>query len=544
MSTGGIPSSSYRNQEADDMTGSRTYFLGALLAFSFAVLACSGGDDEPKPTATPAETSTETPSTGSVGSFEDVQQAVIQIVAQGTFRDPEVGFSNGSGAGSGFIISPDGLAVTNNHVVAGAATLEVFIGGDDTRSYNASILGVSECNDLALIDINESEPLPYLSWFEEEITPGIDVYAAGFPLGDPEFTLTRGIVSKAKAGGDLTGTSSIDHTIEHDANIQPGNSGGPLVSTDGRVVGINYAGGAVATTTAQFYAIAWDLAEPVIEQLKNGDFESLGINGWAIYDETSGLTGIWVAGVKAGSPASDANLLPGDIITSMNGLPVGTDGTFKDYCDVIRTAGDNAISVEVLRYDTGELLRGEINGNKPVEPAFSIAGQVQDQVGNDTTGDVTTGYSGYMSITDDTGSLIVEVPNEWTDIDTAPFDLEGEAIPYIGAAPDLQSMFDTYDTSGMEFALFGPVDDLFATVDIFAPEEGDCIDIGYYDYSDPVFTGQYHAWDDCGGVGTVYVSLAAVPDDGSYTAVMLVQLTNEADFEALDQLFATFDVLE
>src|SRR5690606_34722006 len=171
-----------------------------------------------------------------VDSFEEVQGAVVQIVARGTFRDPELGLANGSGAGSGFVISPDGLVVTNNHVVAGAATLEVFIGGDTTRSYNATILGVSECNDLAVIDVRASDPLPYLEWYEEEIVPGIDVYAAGFPLGAPQFTLTRGIVCKARADGDIAGTSSIDHTIEHDANLQPGNSGGPLVSTDGKVV--------------------------------------------------------------------------------------------------------------------------------------------------------------------------------------------------------------------------------------------------------------------------------------------------------------------
>ena len=84
-----------------------------------------------------------------ITSYDDVQPAVVQIVAQGTFRDPEVGFADGSGLGSGFIISPDGLAVTNNHVVAGAATLEVYVGGELDESYNATILGVSECNDLA-----------------------------------------------------------------------------------------------------------------------------------------------------------------------------------------------------------------------------------------------------------------------------------------------------------------------------------------------------------------------------------------------------------
>ena len=195
------------------------------------------------------------PATG-ITAYGDVQPAVVQIVAQGTFRDPEVGFADGSGLGSGFIISPDGLAVTNNHVVAGAATLEVYVGGELDESYNATVLGVSECNDLASSTSTTPDELPYLEWYDGEIKAGLDVYAAGYPLGDPEFTLTRGIVAKAKAGGDLTGTSSIDHTVEHDANIQPGNSGGPLVDAEGKVVAVNYAGGGQATTTAQFYAIA------------------------------------------------------------------------------------------------------------------------------------------------------------------------------------------------------------------------------------------------------------------------------------------------
>ena len=269
---------------------------------------------------------------------------------------------------------------------------------------------MSECNDLALIDINADEPLPYLEWHDGDITAGLDVYAAGYPLGDPEFTLTRGIIAKAEAGGDLTGTCSIDHTVEHDANIQPGNSGGPLVGADGKVVAVNYAGGASVTTTAQFYGIASDLAQPVIDQLRDGDFESLGINGWAVYDETLGIAGIWVAGVAPGSPAAEAELMPGDIVTSMNGLPVGTDGTFKDYCDVIRTAGEGApIAVEVLRFDTSEVLKGEINGDQPIELAFSFAEEVGDEVGEDS--DAAAAAYTYESVTDDLGRIYVDVPD-------------------------------------------------------------------------------------------------------------------------------------
>lgn len=506
-----------------------------FLAAVFAV-ACGGSDDEN------GDNTGGSAATGAVArSFSDVQPAVIQILARGTLRDPAVGLSDGSGAGSGFIISEDGLAVTNNHVVTGAATLEVFIGGDSGRGYNATVLGVSECNDLALLQINTSDSLPYLTWHDQPITPGLEIYAAGFPLGDPQYTLTRGVVSKAQADGDVTGTSSVDYTIEHDANIQPGNSGGPLVSAEGKVVGVNYAGGALASSTAQFFAIASPLAQPVVERLKDGDFESLGINGWAVYDASEGIAGIWVAGVAAGSPAAQARILPGDVITSMNGLPVGTDGTFKDYCDVIRTAGPNPIAVDVLRYDTGEYLRGEINGSQPIEPVFTPSTQVQTETSVDTSAPVT--YSGYVVLEDDTGSIFVEVPAEWNDIDTEPVELDsGDILPYIAAAPNLNGFLNTYDVPGMLFAKLEPQDDLEAILDAFAPEAGECIDLGLYELDDPTFDGIFRIWNECGGTLNAIVVLAAEPADGAYAVLMAIQITSEADLDVLDHLFATFDV--
>jgi serine protease Do len=182
------------------MTRTRRHLLPLLALPLVLITACGGGDDDDAATTTteasadttkptkPAETdptvpaTTEAPETTvaeGINSYDTVQPAVVQIVARGTFRDPEVGFSDGSGVGSGFVISPDGLAVTNNHVVAGAATLEVYVGGELDDSYNATILGVSECNDLALIDINGPDDMPYLQWYDGEIRPGIDVYAAG-----------------------------------------------------------------------------------------------------------------------------------------------------------------------------------------------------------------------------------------------------------------------------------------------------------------------------------------------------------------------------
>ena len=136
---------------------------------------------EPDQQAEPAQPA----ASGAVSKLTDVRDAVIQIEAEGTFVDPEFGEYIGAGRGSGFIIDPSGLAVTNNHVVTGAAKLTVWIGGDTTKSYNAVVLGVSECSDLAVIDI-EGDGFPYLEWYSGSIEVGLKVFAAGFPLGDPE----------------------------------------------------------------------------------------------------------------------------------------------------------------------------------------------------------------------------------------------------------------------------------------------------------------------------------------------------------------------
>jgi serine protease Do len=514
--------------------------LGVLLALSVVAAACGDAEEEPAATTAPGTTAAavETAPPGAVTTIDQAQGATIQIVAQGSLRDPEVGRLSGVGSGSGFFISPDGVAVTNQHVVTGAATLEVFIGGDTTRSYNATVLGASECNDLAVIQVNVTDPVPYFEWFDDEIRAGLDVYAAGYPLGDPEFTLTRGIIAKARAGGDLTGTSSIDHTIEHDANIQPGNSGGPLLTTEAKVAGVNYAGGAVATTTAQFYAIASSLARGVVERLHDGDFESLGVNGWAITDPEADLDGIWVAGVEPGSPASRAQLLPGDIILTMNGLPVGTDGTFKDYCDVIRTAGDRPINVEVLRFDTSEVLRGEINGERPLELAFSFAQELEAETAEGQS------YTSYVAVTDDTGVLIVEVPQEWAQVDTTPdVDDQGNTIPYIAAAPDLERFFATWDTPGLLFAALPPNLSVGEVLEIFGFPDA-CTDGGVFDYDDGAFVGAYQVWESCGGTDTLYVVLATDPVAGDdYVFLTAVQVVTSADLEALDHIFGTFNTV-
>ena len=365
-----------------------------------------------KPAATepPAPTEVPAPASMAVTSLQDVKSAVIQIEAQGSFVDPQVGLQlNTAGRGSGFIIDESGIAVTNNHVVTGAALLQVWVGGE-SEPRNARLLGASECSDLAVIDL-EGDGYPYLEWYEGAISVGLDVYAAGFPLGDPEFTLTRGIISKEQADGE-TDWASVDAVVEHDATINPGNSGGPLVADDGKVVGVNYAS---AAGYNQYFAIDRDEALAIIGQLQDGeDVASIGVNGLAVYDEY--ISGIWVSSVKSGSPADEAGVQGGDIITAIEGFYLATDGTMADYCDILRSHGpDDTLSIEVLRFSTEEWLAGQLNG-RPLEQTFSFA----QELGGEVADSGEPSYTGYSVVSDDHGAIEVEIPDSWSDTTGAP----------------------------------------------------------------------------------------------------------------------------
>lgn len=351
----------------------------ACSLFSSASTPTTNNDGNETPTQPAAEAPTSeagkptSNNSGAISSLDDIKKAVIQIESQGTFIDPQVGLVvNGAGRGSGFIIDPSGIAVTNNHVVTGSALLKVWIEGEQ---HNARILGVSECADLAVIQIDGAGPFPYLDWYQGDIKTGLEVYSAGFPLGEPEFSLTKGIISKEKADGQ-TSWASMDYSLGHDATINPGNSGGPLVAGDGSVVGVNYSSRANAN---QYFAIDNKIAHSVIEQLRQGkDVDSIGINGTAILSDDGTFSGIWVASVKSGSPADKAGVKPGDILSQMEGLVLATDGTMKDYCSILRThTPEDTLSLTVIRYATGELLEGQLNGRE-----MAVTGTFDTGAGN------------------------------------------------------------------------------------------------------------------------------------------------------------------
>lgn len=549
----------------------RTIFIviTALVLISCSIFSSapeSPSDTAPEEPATVPEVDedTEVHSSAStlVSSLADVKGAVIQIEAQGTFVDPEFGEYSGAGLGSGFIIDPSGLALTNNHVVTGAALIEIWVGGDTTRSYNAQIIAVSECSDLALIDI-DGDDFPYLEWYPGSITVGLEVYAAGFPLGDPEFTLTKGIVSKEKAGGE-SNWASVNQVIEHDATINPGNSGGPLVSEDGQVVGVNYASYAAA---GQFFAIGRDTTLPIINKFKSGDnVDSLGINGVAVISDDETISGIWVSSVKSGSAADGAGVEPGDLITSLEGLPLAIDGSMSAYCDIIRTQGDdNTLSMEVMRFQTNETLEGQFNGRM-----LSVTGALVDPGDDNTPDNTSDGLSqvdpggfgseyiievfddGYMAVTDDYEALYVEVPTSWNQIDGYLWteywgDLYFEAANVI-AAPNIEDFLGFYGYSGVSFAAsrdWGAIGGYIQLLDgtKFWFEE-DCTYEWREDYVDPVYEGAYDFWD-CGrDAGYVVIGVRPIADPTAYLVLVEIQVTSDFDVDAMERIMDTFDLVD
>lgn len=358
-----------------------------LILIFVLIMSAACNKTQPTETAEATETvNTEETASGAINKLTDVKQAVVQIEAQGTFLDPEFGLQvNSAGRGSGFIISPDGLAVTNNHVVTGAALVKVYVSGK-SEPLNAKIVAYSECNDLALIDI-EGGGYPYLDWYDGEVSTGMEVYLAGYPLGEPEFSLTKGIISKETAPGNTSWTSISGGVLGHDATGNPGNSGGPLVTSDGKVVGVHFASRSDAD---QYFAIKASTAEAVIENLKQGkNFESLGINGSTVSNEDGSIVGVWAASVASGSPADKAGVKAGDIINQMEGLVVATDGTMKDYCDIIRThQEDSPLAITVLRWPTGEVLEGQLNGRE-----LEVTGTIDNSSSGSESGSTDTSGS-------------------------------------------------------------------------------------------------------------------------------------------------------
>lgn len=337
----------------------------------------------------PATAKPASSSAGAVDNIDDVKGAVFQIIGTGTLNTVDEGEQlNAEWGGTGFFIDSSGIGVTNNHVVAGAALLKAYVNGE-TKARTITVLGTSECADLAVVQVQGSD-FPFLSWYDGTVKSGLDVYAAGFPLVEPEYNLTKGIVSKVDAGGQ-TYWASLDYIYGHDAKINGGNSGGPLVTADGKVVGVNYMSRA---SVDQQFSIPGDLAAPIVEQLRDEkNVASVGLAGQAVVFGPNGeYPGIWVESTTTGGIADKAGILPGDIIHEVETIIIATDGSMKDYCDILRGhKDDDPLKVMVYRSSTDEILEGTLNGDKLVSTGVAgLSGASNNSGSTGTSGSQST----------------------------------------------------------------------------------------------------------------------------------------------------------
>jgi serine protease Do len=276
--------------------------------------------------------------------FNKTENSVVQVISENpvggslVIRNGEQIPHDDHALGSGFVYDQDGHIITNNHVISDPNTVEVtFVDGD---SFPAKVIGKDPYSDIAVLQITDDD-------FQKQIQPlkaanssalqvGEEVVAIGNPFG-LSGTLTSGVISQIGRviPNDVTGYS-IANIIQTDAAINPGNSGGPLLNTNGEMVGMNTA---IFSNTGLYsgvgFAIPSNMVQKVVSALlKNGSYEHpyVGISGITLSPEIANATGlndtkgILVVDITAGSPADQAGLRGGDVLTFVDGQDIRLGG--------------------------------------------------------------------------------------------------------------------------------------------------------------------------------------------------------------------------
>jgi S1-C subfamily serine protease len=284
-----------------------------------------------------------------IGAVEIVAPAVVHVGVKGERRGRPA-----QGAGSGVIVSPDGLILTNNHVVAGAREMRLTLA--DGRSFTGRMLGSDADTDLAVLRGETSEHLPSAVLANSKrVKPGQVAIAIGNPLGF-QSSVSAGIVSAVGRSLRAENGRLIGDVIQTDAGLNPGNSGGPLVSSRGEVIGINTAmilGAqgicfAVAANTA-LHVLTQILAHGRVRRARIGIVgEQVPLARRAAYQ--AGLkqaSGVAVREIQGASPADRAGLRPGDVVVRIDGEAVtGIDDIFRVLDD--RRIG-RGVTIAILR---------------------------------------------------------------------------------------------------------------------------------------------------------------------------------------------------
>ena len=259
------------------------------------------------------------------------------------------------GSGSGVIISEDGYIVTNNHVIANSDKIEVIL--NDRRTYEAELVGADASTDVALIKIKE-KGLPFLSYGNSDaVKVGEWVLAVGNPF-NLNSTVTAGIISAKGRNNILNGNQRpIESFIQTDAAVNPGNSGGALVNTEGELVGINTA---IASNNGTYqgysFAVPVNIVKKIVSDLVEFGTVQRAYIGVSIQDidakfasekNIKQLKGVYVNGISEGGSAQDAGISEGDLITSIQEIPVASVSELQE--QISRYRPGDKISVSVIR---------------------------------------------------------------------------------------------------------------------------------------------------------------------------------------------------
>lgn len=282
--------------------------------------------------------------------------------------------------GSGFIIDPSGFIVTNNHVVEGATEVQVTL--ESGRTIQAEVVGTDPATDIALLRVDAGEELPALAWGDSDAAEVGDwIIAIGNPFGLGG-SVTAGIIS---ARARDIGAGNYDDFIQTDAAINSGNSGGPMIDMDGRVIGVNTAifsrtGGSVGIG----FSVPSAIASSVVAELREQGFVTRGFLGVTIQPVTEEIAealglqaqeGALVSSVSPDSPAARAGLQTGDVVVSVNGE------TVEEPRDLSRRVADidpgERVQLEVLREGERQTIQAQV-GELPREQQTAEAAP-QDQ---------------------------------------------------------------------------------------------------------------------------------------------------------------------
>lgn len=346
------------------------------------------GDETPRPQADSSSieiddsSAEESPHSELADVIDEVLPAVVNIRASTVQFDPLGNPDEVGGQGSGVVIDPQGIILTNHHVVAGATEVEVVFNDEEVGTLEGTVIGTVPEKDIAVVQVEPEEELPSVQIGDSSsLRLGDEVVAIGFPLGLGGPTVTAGIVSaidrNIEIGGDpIAGSdaSELEGLLQTDAAINPGNSGGALIDVAGQLIGINTAAARAGSAENIGFAIPIDSAVPIVQEILDEPPEQRAWLGISVQSVASAAVaqqlgldpdarGAMVAGVFPDSPAEDGGLEQADLIIDVGGEEVDSG----DALTAALTEFDpgEVVPITVLRDGSEEVVEVEL-GQRPV----------------------------------------------------------------------------------------------------------------------------------------------------------------------------------